>query len=221
MVSSAGEGESTMGSLQVPTTAYMEVSSPRIPSSATSSRAVNLRRRKIEIVEGSWRLVLILNADSTTVNGVYTYALLGLMAMFSCACMLLKGKRSEIPRDIHASWTVVVVGFVLIVVGIFANLLGDPKALMYFAIYFIIVMLGMFIMFERVTILGYMLVMLKKMAPSRYGKAAAVGLATGSSEEIEHTGARGGGTIARTIVSIRDAPIVFFCKVPDLTIINK
>ncbi|KAE9234549.1 hypothetical protein PF005_g1825 [Phytophthora fragariae] len=52
MVSSAGEGESTMGSLQVPTTAYMEVSSPRIPSSATSSRAVNLRRRKIEIVEG-------------------------------------------------------------------------------------------------------------------------------------------------------------------------
>ncbi|KAE8968848.1 hypothetical protein PR003_g27699 [Phytophthora rubi] len=132
-------------------------------------------------------LVLIVNADSTTVNGVYTYAFLGLMAMFSCACMLLKGKRSEIPRDIHASWTVVVVGFVLIVVGIFANLLGDPKALMYFAIYFIIVMLGMFII----------------------------------SEEIEHTGARGGRTIARTIVSIRDAPIVFFCKVPDLTIINK
>ncbi|ETM55453.1 hypothetical protein L914_01332, partial [Phytophthora nicotianae] len=36
-----------------------------------------------------------------------------------------------------------------------------------------------------------------------------------------HTGARGGRTIARTIVSIRNAPIVFFCKVPDLTIINK
>ncbi|KAG6592428.1 Transmembrane protein [Phytophthora cinnamomi] len=166
-------------------------------------------------------LVLILNADSTTVNGVYTYAFLGLMAMFSCACMLLKGKRSEIPRDIHASWTVVVVGFVLIVVGIFANLLGDPTALMYFAVYFIIVMFGMFIMFERVTILGYMLLVLKKMAPSRYGKAAAVGLANNSSSEIEHTGARGGRTIARTIVSIRDAPIVFFCKIPDLTIINK
>ncbi|KAE9090058.1 hypothetical protein PF006_g25234, partial [Phytophthora fragariae] len=191
-----------MGSLQVPTTAYMEVSSPRIPSSATSSRAVNLRRRKIEIVEGVPR------------GPTWKFPGLG-------SSEHVKGKRSEIPRDIHASWTVVVVGFVLIVVGIFANLLGDPKALMYFAIYFIIVMLGMFIMFERVTILGYMLVMLKKMAPSRYGKAAAVGLATGSSEEIEHTGARGGGTIARTIVSIRDAPIVFFCKVPDLTIINK
>ncbi|GMF29307.1 unnamed protein product [Phytophthora lilii] len=165
-------------------------------------------------------LVLILNADATTVNGVYTYAFLGLMAMFSCACMLLKGKRSEIPRDIHAPWVSVIIGFLLVVVAIFANLLGDPSVLMYFAIYFIVVMTVMFVMFERVTILRLTLVLLKRMAPSRYGKAAAVGLST-SSSEVEHTGARGGRTIARTIVSIRDAPIVFFCKVPDLTIINK
>ncbi|KAG6592441.1 putative transmembrane protein [Phytophthora cinnamomi] len=166
-------------------------------------------------------LVLILNADATTVNGVYTYAFLGLMAMFSCACMLLKGKRSEIPRDIHAPWTTVIIGFILVVVAIFSNLLGDPSVLMYFALYFIVVMCVMFIMFERVTILRCILVIMQKMAPSRYGKAAAIGLANNSSSEIEHTGARGGRTIARTIVSIRDAPIVFFCKIPDLTIINK
>ncbi|KAL4111724.1 hypothetical protein PRIC1_003402 [Phytophthora ramorum] len=55
MVSSAGEGGSIPGSLQVPATAYMELASPRVPSSGTSSRAVNLRRRKIEIeiVEGA------------------------------------------------------------------------------------------------------------------------------------------------------------------------
>ncbi|KAL3658131.1 hypothetical protein V7S43_016974 [Phytophthora oleae] len=35
-------------------------------------------------------LVLISNANATTVNGVYTYAFLGLIALFSCACMLLK-----------------------------------------------------------------------------------------------------------------------------------
>ncbi|POM66797.1 Transmembrane protein [Phytophthora palmivora] len=166
-------------------------------------------------------LVLILNADDSTVEGVYTYSFLGLMAMFSCACMLLKGKRSEIPRDIHAPWAAVIIGFLLVVVAIFANLLGDPSVLMYFAIYFIVVISAMFIMFERVTILRYILVMLKKMAPSRYGKAAAVGLTPNGSSEVEHTGARGGRTIARTIVSIRNAPIVFFCKVPDLTIINK
>ncbi|KAE8992977.1 hypothetical protein PR002_g20379 [Phytophthora rubi] len=166
-------------------------------------------------------LVLILNADATTVNGVYTYAFLGLMAMFSCACMLLKGKRSEIPRDIHASWAVVIVGFLLIVVGIFANLLGDPSVLMYFAIYFIVVMFVMFVMFERVTILRVVLAFLQSVAPSRVGKEAFIGMADDGTPEVEHTGARGGRTIARTISSIRDTPIVFFCKVPDLTIINK
>ncbi|RLN14682.1 hypothetical protein BBO99_00007536 [Phytophthora kernoviae] len=166
-------------------------------------------------------LVLILNADATTVNGVYTYAFLGLMALFSCACMLLKGKRSEIPRDIHAPWPSVVIGFLLVVIGIFSNLLGDPKVLMYFAIYFIVVMLAMFIMFERVTILRYILVLLQYIAPSRMGKQTITGMTEDGTPEVEHTGARGGRTIARTIVSIRDAPIVFFCKVPDLTIINK
>eukprot|EP00644_Phytophthora_capsici_P013307 jgi/Phyca11/525935/estExt2_fgenesh1_pm.C_PHYCAscaffold_50277 len=166
-------------------------------------------------------LVLILNADATTVNGVYTYAFLGLMAMFSCACMLLKGKRSEIPRDIHASWVVVIIGFLLVVVGIFANLLGDPSVLMYFAIYFIVVMFAMFVMFERVTILRIVLVFLQNVVPSRIGKENFIGMTEDGTPEVEHTGARGGRTIARTIISIRDAPIVFFCKVPDLTIINK
>ncbi|KAL3658132.1 hypothetical protein V7S43_016975 [Phytophthora oleae] len=166
-------------------------------------------------------LVLILNADATTVNGVYTYAFLGLMAMFSCACMLLKGKRSEIPRDIHAPWATVIIGFILVVIAIFANLLGDPSVLMYFAIYFIVVMLVTFVMFERVTILRIVLVFLQNVVPSRMGKEAFIGMTEEGTPEVEHTGARGGRTIARTIISIRDAPIVFFCKVPDLTIINK
>ncbi|KAL7684173.1 putative amino acid/polyamine transporter I [Plasmopara halstedii] len=166
-------------------------------------------------------LVLILNADATTVNGVYTYAFLGLMAMFSCACMLLKAKRSEIPRDVHAPWTAVIIGFVLVVVAIFANLLGDPEVLMYFAIYFIVVMFVIFIMFERVMILRCILAMMKKMAPSQHGKAVEVGLIPNDMLEVEHTGARGGRTIASKIVRIRESPIVFFCKAPDLTIINK
>ncbi|KAH7470770.1 uncharacterized protein KRP23_10057 [Phytophthora ramorum] len=243
--------------LQIPSTSYREAFSPRLSSEGTSSRPVNLRRRKIEIeiVEGAprgptWqfpgsgssqhvqvphdelveiqkelqeprKLLGQLPATAISVNGVYTYAFLGLMALFSCACMLLKGKRSEIPTDIHAPWAVVVLGFLLVVIAIFANLLGDPSVLMYFALYFIVVALVIFVMFERVMILRSVLVILKNLAPSRYGKAAAIGLATHQSAQVEHTGARGGHTIARTIVSIRSAPIVFFCKTPDLTILNK
>ncbi|KAF4316228.1 hypothetical protein G195_010337 [Phytophthora kernoviae 00238/432] len=167
-------------------------------------------------------LVLVLNGDATIMNGVYTYAFLGLMALFACAGMLLKGKRPEIPRDVSAPWSVLVLGFVMVVVAIFANLLGDPKVLMYFALYFIAVMLVMFVMFERVTILRCFLALMKTAVPSKYGKEPIVDdFRTWDSPEVEHTGARGGRTIARAIVSIRSAPIVFFCKTPDLTIINK
>ncbi|ETK95752.1 hypothetical protein L915_01349, partial [Phytophthora nicotianae] len=111
-------------------------------------------------------LVLILNADSTIMNGVYTYAFLGLMALFASAAMLLKAKRPEIPRDVIAPWSTLVLGLVMVVVAIFANLLGDPSVLMYFALYFIVVALVMFIMFERVTILRCLLALMKKTAPS-------------------------------------------------------
>ncbi|KAH7470773.1 uncharacterized protein KRP23_10060 [Phytophthora ramorum] len=80
----------------------------------------------------------------------------------------------------------------------------------------------MFVMFERVTILRCILALMKKTAPSQYAKQTATSyFRTRDTPEVEHTGARGGRTIARAIVSIRSAPIVFFCKRPDLTIINK
>ncbi|KAL4139717.1 hypothetical protein PRIC2_003212 [Phytophthora ramorum] len=167
-------------------------------------------------------LVLVLNADTTIMNGVYTYSFLSLMALFASAAMLLKAKRSEIPRDVSAPWPVLVLGFVMVVVAIFANLLGDPSVLMYFALYFIAVAFVMFVMFERVTILRCILALMKKTAPSQYAKQTATNyFRTRDTPEVEHTGARGGRTIARAIVSIRSAPIVFFCKRPDLTIINK
>eukprot|EP00644_Phytophthora_capsici_P013304 jgi/Phyca11/532512/estExt2_fgenesh1_pg.C_PHYCAscaffold_50280 len=167
-------------------------------------------------------LVLVLDADTKIMNGVYTYAFLGLMALFASAAMLLKAKRPEMPRDVIAPWSVLVGGLLMVVVAIFANLLGDPSVLMYFALYFIVVALVMFVMFERVTMLRCILALMKKTVPSQYAKeTAAEYFRTRDTPEVEHTGARGGRTIARAITSIRSAPIIFFCKRPDLTVINK
>ncbi|KAF1336717.1 Transmembrane protein, partial [Globisporangium splendens] len=162
-------------------------------------------------------LVIVLNADATTLNGVFTYAFLGVMALFAYGCMLLKGKRTEMPRDVHASWGSVVFGFLLVVTAILANLLGDPKVLMYFAMYFIVVALVIFVMLERVTILKCILGIMKKVAPSKSTKLAGTELTM----PHNHTGARGGQTITRAIVEINQTPIIFFAKSPDLTILNK
>ncbi|KAJ0402507.1 hypothetical protein ATCC90586_002677 [Pythium insidiosum] len=173
-------------------------------------------------------LVLILDADTSTIGGVYTYAFLGLMALFSFGCMLLKAKRAEIPRDVHAPWWTCIMGFLFVVLGIFSNLLGDPKVLMYFSLYTIGVSSVMTVMLERVQILKVLLAIMKSLCPSRRPRATSSdeseynGIQTPAIDEHEsRTGARGGRTITKAIMDINEAPIVFFCKHPDMTIINK
>ncbi|GLE04336.1 hypothetical protein PINS_up013251 [Pythium insidiosum] len=173
-------------------------------------------------------LVIILNANTSTIGGVYTYAFLGLMALFSFGCMLLKAKRAEIPRDVHAPWWTCIMGFVFVVIGIFSNLLGDPKVLMYFALYTIGVASVMTVMLERVQILKLLLAIMRSLCPSRRPRDTSTddsgynGLESPAIDEREsRTGARGGRTITKAIIGINEAPIVFFCKHPDMTIINK
>jgi len=192
-------------------------------------------------------LVLALNANTTTIGGVYTYAFLGLLALFSAGCMVLKTKRAEIPRDIHAPWWSCIMGFTMVVLALFANLLGDPKVLMFFALYLIVVMATMTAMLERVPILKLVLAIMKSVLPSQsraqemnentsrsnlnaplspsrsgYELALTPPVETMASDvEGIRTGARGGRTIAKAIIGINDAPIVFFCKHPDMTLINK
>ncbi|TMW69546.1 hypothetical protein Poli38472_001702 [Pythium oligandrum] len=183
-------------------------------------------------------LVIVLKADNSILAGVYTYAFLGLMALFSFGCMVMKAKRAEIPRDVHAPWWTCIFGFVFVIIGIFGNLLGDPKVLMYFALYLIVVVAIMMFMLERVTILKLVLAVMKSLFPSPSTRSdegqervhiqshlsASTSLLDAMAQDasdMQRTGARGGRTITKAILDINDAPIVFFCKHPDMTIINK
>jgi len=173
-------------------------------------------------------LVLLLNADTSILSGVYSYAFLGLMALFAFGCMVLKAKRSEIPRDVYAPWWTCIMGFLMVVVGLLGILLGDPKILMYFALYLIVVGFVMAVMMARVQILRVVLVVMKRLFPSRSRSSASAEtdidspLADASGAGPGHrTGARGGRTITKAILDIQIAPIIYFCKHADMTIINK
>jgi amino acid transporter len=180
-------------------------------------------------------IVIIFDADTEILAGVYTYSFLGLMALFAFGCMVLKAKRSEIPRDVHASWWTCILGFVLVVIGIFGNLLGDPIVLTYFLLYLSVVAFVMFVMLERVMILHVVLAVMKKLFPSKsLEKKEAVeeqvfmpldaqepALTMIRDKLYSHTGAVGGRTITKAILDINDIPIVFFLKHADLNILNK
>ncbi|KAF1792310.1 Amino acid/polyamine transporter I [Phytophthora cactorum] len=159
-------------------------------------------------------LVLILHGDTETLSGVYTYAFLGLMTLFGTGCMLLKFKRAEIPRTVIAPWWSCILGVSMVVTTFMGNLLGDPTILTYFSLYFIAVLSLVYIMFERTFLLRMCLYCMRQLCPSQRS----------NDEDETHslrTGARGGQTIARFIREINEPAVFFFCKTPNLNIINK
>lgn len=161
-------------------------------------------------------LVLILHGDTETLSGVYTYAFLGLMTLFGTGCMLLKFKRAELPRSVIAPWWSCILGVSMVVTTFMGNLLGDPTILTYFSLYFIAVLSLVYIMFERTFVLRICMYCMQRLCPSQRSDGE------DESETFSlRTGARGGQTIARFIREINEPAIFFFCKSPNLNIINK
>ncbi|KAF1324555.1 Transmembrane protein, partial [Globisporangium splendens] len=169
-------------------------------------------------------LVLILHGDTETLSGVYTYAFLGLMTLFGSGCMLLKFKRADLKRSVTAPWWSCILGVGMVLATFLGNLLGDPTVLTYFSLYFLSVLSLVYLMFERTFILRIALYCMQRICPSR-GNDRFKQQALAQSDEDEtnalRTGARGGKTIARFIQEINEPAVFFFCKHPNLSIINK
>lgn len=159
-------------------------------------------------------LVILLQADASVLAGVFTFAFLGVMALFAFGCMLLKLKREDIPRDVTAPWWSCIFGLVMVLLGLLGNLLGDPAILTYFALYFVAFAAIMFLMLERVFMLRIALYVLQRVCPSRHRARKKTGA-------YHHTGAIGGRTITAALEAIHLPSIVFFCKAPDLSVLNK
>ncbi|CEG44315.1 uncharacterized protein PHALS_00684 [Plasmopara halstedii] len=168
-------------------------------------------------------LVILLHADSTVLAGVFTFAFLGVMALFAFGCMLLKLKREDIPRDVHAPWWSCLFGFVMVLLGLLGNLLGDPAIFTYFALYFVVFASIMFVMLERVFILRILLYVMQQFFPSYEENAHDVTIveSQGKVKERIRTGAKGGRTITAVLEEIHLPPIVFFLKASNLPLLNK
>ena len=46
--------------------------------------------------------------------------------------MMLKWKRPRIPRAVRSSYTLIVIALVMVVMGLFGNIIRDPKVVQYF-----------------------------------------------------------------------------------------
>eukprot|EP01132_Coremiostelium_polycephalum_P003677 gene3677-4580_t len=102
-------------------------------------------------------LYAIVDGDTATLAGVYTVAFLGVMSLFAIGNMLLKYKRSSLPREIRSPWLGTMVALIAVVAGLIANVVNDYHIIFYFAIYFIVTALIILTMFIRARILKLIL----------------------------------------------------------------
>ncbi|KDO24877.1 hypothetical protein SPRG_09522 [Saprolegnia parasitica CBS 223.65] len=176
-------------------------------------------------------LVLLLDGDNVILGGVYTYSFLSMMFLFAMGCMMLKIKRQDIPRDVHAPWWACISGATLIAIGYFGILLGDPSVIAYFFYYALGVAVVVFGMLWRVTILRCLIFVINLLPGG--GRKHEI------TEEIERRAAEMDcvvkednirfferentrvSLLVKTIKAIKEQPFVFFIKSPDLTVLNK
>jgi amino acid transporter len=92
-----------------------------------------------------------------TLAGVYTLSFLGVMALFAIGNMLLKVKRTRLPRAVRAGWLTVVVALVAVIIGLLGNLMINPEYVRVFGIYFAVALAIVGVMFVRVQILKLLL----------------------------------------------------------------
>lgn len=168
-------------------------------------------------------LVLIMDAGIDALSGVFAFAFLGVMTSFAVACILLKLYREDIPRERTTTWANVSFCLIMVVLGLMSNAMGDIEALKYFAIYLVAFGFIVVVMLTRVQILKSLLYITKKlMVRLTYGRKGEPQPASG----ITRARPRGQGVIgsvlvAKTIERIKQTPVIFFCKAPNLPKINE
>ena len=114
-------------------------------------------------------VLLITNADVEKLAGVYTLSFLTVMALFGIGNILLKVKRSRLPRPTQASWLSVLVAIAAVGLGLVGNAVKNPEYVYVFGYYFVPTMTVIGLMLYRIPLLRLGLSVLRIIASSLIG----------------------------------------------------
>ena len=111
-------------------------------------------------------VLLITKGNVKLLAGVYTISFLAVMALFGIGNILLKLKRSKLPRPERATWIAVLTAIIAVVVALIGNIMMPPKDdlpsnVTVFMPYFLITIGFIMIMLNRIVILRSILKMVK------------------------------------------------------------
>lgn len=140
-------------------------------------------------------LILIVDGNPITLSGVYTVAFLSVLALFAIGNLLLKFKRSRLPRLYNAPVPVVIIGLSLVVSALIGNIILNVVYLEYFSMYFSVTLVIIITMLTRTRILKW----LNRSPLQRFF----------------------GKQLVNAVRTVNQQEMIFFTKTDEISVLNK
>jgi amino acid transporter len=95
-------------------------------------------------------ILFVTQGNLADLGGVYTLAFLSVMALYAVGNMLLKVRRSRLPRAIRAGWPTLIVAIAAVGTGLVGNIMLSPHDVGVFALYYGVVVALIAAVFLRI-----------------------------------------------------------------------
>ena len=160
-----------------------------------------------------------LNGNVSSLANVYSVSFLCVMALFSVACMLLKYKRSYLPREVTASWAACMGGLALVLIALVGVIINNTSVLSVWLLYIVIVAGCFSVMFLRGRVLRLLYHSLRATCRRMQKVCAAVGLRDAGERWFAEGPAL--NAILRLYHALASQSVVFFEASGELESMNK
>ncbi len=149
-------------------------------------------------------VLFVTNGELAPLAGVYTISFLLVMAFFALGNLILKIRRSRLPRPEYATPSIVVLALIAVGIALYGNVKMKPEYLVIFLQYFIPAMLLIYAMLNRNHIMEFLLGILRNITDS-----------------LRRFSIHSRKSINRYINKLHEQEFVFFSKGDDIATLNK
>jgi amino acid transporter len=149
-------------------------------------------------------ILFITEGQLAPLAGVYTISFLSVMAFFGFGNLLLKIKRSKLPRPEYAPSALVVLGILGIIIALYGNVKLHPDYLVVFLQYFIPAILIIYIFLKRKVVIHYLLI-----------------YANSIFDKIQRASVVSRFHLTKEMRKLNRQPFVYFTKGDNIAILNK
>ena len=149
-------------------------------------------------------ILFITEGELGPLAGVYTISFLSVMVFFGIGNLLLKIKRSKLPRPQYAAPLTVILGIFGVLIALYGNVKLHPEYLVVFLQYFIPAFLIITLFLERKMVIRYLLIYVNKFF-----------------DKIQRATVFSRFHLTKELRNLNKQAFVFFTKGDDIAILNK